>query len=134
MPVIAIVIRLNIWMLKSIKKVSDDVVNEEYCKKLLSVLLETGTVATAFPKISTISILSNEGKVLVALMQNDGLIMKDIPHLTGVSFRSTFNCIRKFEVLGIVEKIRSTEDKRAVTLHLNRKILCQLMCRSANDE
>jgi DNA-binding MarR family transcriptional regulator len=99
------------------------------CDDLLVAFRDASALVSSWPKNSRISLFSNEGKVLAAIMQGEGLIMKDIPHLTGVSFRSTFDCVRKLTELGVVDKIRDPNDKRAVTLKVNEQMLCQNICK-----
>lgn len=99
------------------------------CDELLSAFRNASALAASWPGNSKISIFSNEGKVLAAIMQGEGLIMKDIPHLTGVSFRSTFDCVRKLTELGVIDKVRDPTDKRAVTLKVNEQMLRQNICK-----
>lgn len=109
-------------------KNSDTPFADHRCEQILTALQDSVLLVANSQKNAKISIFSNEGKILAAISQGDNLIMKDIPHLTGVSFRSTFDCVQKLVELGIVEKKRDECDKRAVTLHINRTNLCQSIC------
>ena len=101
---------------------------DQCCGSLYAILKGTGDLAGSLKQNSNVSLLSAEGRVLSAILRNDDLIMKDIPHLTGISFRSCFDCIRKLSELGIVEKARGSNDKRSVVIRLNRKKLCEMVC------
>ena len=75
-----------------------------------------------------LSLLSAEGKILSAIARDEKLIMKDIPHITGISFRSCFDCVRKLTDLGIIEKAKDPDDGCSVVLKLNHEKLCEMLC------
>lgn len=71
-----------------------------------------------------IDLLSPAGRIIAALMQNDDLTVKDIPHLAGISFRSCFDQLSKLEGLGIIERSVDPSDRRRLLVKLNQKKLC----------
>ena len=95
-----------------------------YCAVLKGAMLLTGG-PQADPKVS---LLSTEGKILSAIARDEKLIMKDIPHITGISFRSCFDCVRKLSGLGVIVKARDPDDGRSVVLTLNHDKLCAALC------
>ena len=74
------------------------------------------------------SLLSPEGKVLSAIIRENNVIMKDIPLITGISFRSCYEIIGKLCALGIIEKKTHSSDRRASTLNVDRVKLCENFC------
>jgi hypothetical protein len=68
-----------------------------------------------------IDLLSPGGKIIAALMEGDGLRVKDIPDPAGISFRSCLDQIRKWEGLGIIERgvNPSSRSRLLVTLNQN---------------
>jgi DNA-binding MarR family transcriptional regulator len=70
-----------------------------------------------------IDLLSPTGRIIAALMQNDVLTVKDIPHLAGISFRSCFDQLSKLEGLGIIERRVDPSDKRRLLVALNQEKL-----------
>ena len=95
---------------------------------LCAVLKDTMLLAGKSQTNSKISLLSTEGKVLCAIVRDEKLIMKDIPHITGISFRSCFDCVRKLADLGIIDKIRDPDDRRSIVLKVNHEKLCETLC------
>ena len=95
---------------------------------LCDVLRDTMHLAGKPQTNPKISLLSAEGKVLSAIARDEKLIMKDIPHITGISFRSCFDCVRKLSDLGIIEKAKDPDDGRSVVLRLNHEKLCEMLC------
>ena len=95
---------------------------------LCAVLKDTMLLAGKSQTNSKISLLSTEGKVLSAIVRDEKLIMKDIPHITGISFRSCFDCVRKLSGLGVIVKARDPDDGRSVVLTLNHDKLCEALC------
>jgi DNA-binding MarR family transcriptional regulator len=70
-----------------------------------------------------INLLSPAGRIIATLMQNDGLTVKDVPHLAGISFRSCFDQLSKLEGLGIIERSVDPSDKRRLLVELNQEKL-----------
>ena len=70
-----------------------------------------------------IDLLSPGGRIIAALMQNDGLTVKDIPDLAGISFRCCFDQLRKLEGLGIIERRVDPQDRRRLLVKLNQEKL-----------
>lgn len=97
---------------------------DELCPGLKDALLLASEPKTK----SRISLLSTEGRVISAIVRDEKLIMKDIPHITGISFRTCFDCIRKLSDLGIIEKAKDPADKRSIMLKLNYAKLCETLC------
>ena len=97
---------------------------------LCDVLRDTMRLAGRPQANPKLSLLSTEGKVLSAIVRDERLIMKDIPHITGISFRSCFDCVRKLSDLGIVEKTKDPDDGRSIVLKVNHEKLCETLCAS----
>ena len=79
-------------------------------------------------------LLSPTGRIIAALMQNDALAVKDIPHLAGISFRSCFDQLSKLEGLGIIERSVDPQDRRRLLVALNQeKLLAALKPTAPKD-
>jgi DNA-binding MarR family transcriptional regulator len=78
-----------------------------------------------------LELLSSKGKILAAMLQHDGLSVKEIPHLAGVSFRTCFEQLRFLEMLGVVEKTNDPMDGRRAIVKLNREKLSETIENSA---
>ena len=78
-----------------------------------------------------LELLSSKGKILAAMLQHDGLSVKEIPHLAGVSFRTCFEQLRFLEMLGVVEKTDDPLDGRRAIVKLNREKLSETIESSA---
>lgn len=70
-----------------------------------------------------LELLSSKGKILAAMLRHDTLMVKDIPHLAGVSFRTCFEQLRFLEMRGVVEKTNDPLDGRRAIVKLNREKL-----------
>jgi len=79
-------------------------------------------------------LLSPTGRIIAALMQNDALTVKDIPHLAGISFRSCFDQLSQLEDLGIIERRVDPQDRRRLLVALNQeKLLAALKPTAPKD-
>jgi hypothetical protein len=56
---------------------------------------------------------------LSVIIQSDKTIMKDIPLVTGISFRCCYEIIHKLSALGVIEKKIPPSDRRTVVLVVN---------------
>lgn len=79
-------------------------------------------------------LLSPTGRIIAALMQNNVLTVKDIPHLTGISFRSCFDQLSKLEGLGIIERRVDPQDRRRLLVALNQEKLLAALQPTAPTE
>lgn len=77
---------------------------------------------------SKMNLLSTDGKILAVLAANPNCIVKDLPSLAGVSQRAAFECVRKLCDMGVIEKHKSTLDRRAVHIRVKRDLMCQRIC------
>ena len=68
------------------------------------------------------------------IIQSDKAIMKDIPLVTGISFRSCYEIISKLSALGVIEKKIPPSDRRTVVLVVNQPKLCTHFCRRRSSE
>jgi hypothetical protein len=98
------------------------------CRKLITILKETGEIYNERQRVTKPTLISPEGIILAVIIHHDGLIMKDIPYLTGISFRSCFSVIEKLSALGVIEKLTRQEDRRAITFKINQSKLCDVFC------
>jgi DNA-binding MarR family transcriptional regulator len=76
-------------------------------------------------------LLSPTGRIIAALMQNDALTVKDIPHLAGISFRSCFDQLSQLEDLGIIERRVDPQDRRRLLVALNQEKLLAALKQAA---
>ena len=79
-------------------------------------------------------LLSPTGRIIAALMQNDALTVKDIPHLAGISFRSCFDQLSRLEGLGIIERRVGPTDRRRLLVALNQEKLLAALTPTAPKE
>jgi DNA-binding MarR family transcriptional regulator len=66
-----------------------------------------------------LELLSSKGKILATMLRHDSLQVKDIPSLSGVSFRTCFEHLGFFEQIGIIEKRNDPLDKRRYLVKVN---------------
>ena len=74
-----------------------------------------------------LDLLSSKGKILAAMLLHSELSVKDIPHLSGVSFRTCFEQLRFLEQVGVIERKNDPADKRRAIIKLNRENLSQML-------
>ncbi len=94
------------------------------------VLKAAGQADAAIIKGAKISLLSTEGKIISAIMNNPKCRVKDIPSLAGVSHRSAFDCLVKLSELGIVQKYKDPDDARSRLINVSIDRMCQVICRN----
>jgi DNA-binding MarR family transcriptional regulator len=75
------------------------------------------------------NILSAEAKVLAAIVDNPDCIIKDIPSITGLSVRHSYNAINKLIASGVLVKDISKKDKRNKVLNIIHDKMCDTVCR-----
>lgn len=72
--------------------------------------------------------MSVEGKILSALIANTTCVVKEISSIAGVSQRAAYNCLKKFEAMGIIEKSTDAQDKRFHVVSILPGNLCRTLC------
>jgi len=77
---------------------------------------------------SGLYLLSPEARVLSVIIGNSDVMVKDIPLVTGISFRSCYEIICMLSALGIIEKRTHPSDRRAFKLSVNKVKLCEHFC------
>ena len=86
----------------------------------LDVILENFADLHRFgAEVNGLELLSSKGKILAAMLRHDGLHVKDIPSLSGVSFRTCFEHLAFLEQLGIIEKTNDPLDRRRSIVKVN---------------
>lgn len=97
------------------------------------ILRVAGQADAAITKGAKISLLSTEGKIISAIMNNPKCRIKDIPSLAGVSHRSAFDCLVKLSDLGIVQKYKDPDDARSRLINVSVERMCQVICKNVPD-
>ncbi len=100
----------------------------ECTKRFCRILREAGQADRRTFRCFKTSLLSTEGKVLSALLENPQCIVKDIPALAGVSERSAFNCLEKFRQAGIISKFDDRDDRRTKHVKILYDAMCEKVC------
>ena len=106
----------------------------ECCKKILPLLNANAPTLSGKRQRAGRHFLSAEGRILSVIIQSDKAIMKDIPRVTGISFRSCYEIISKLSALGVIEKRAHSSDRRAIRLAVNQPKLCKHFCRRPPSE
>ena len=106
----------------------------ECCKKILPLLNANEPTLSDKREREGRHFLSAEGRILSVIIQSDKTIMKDIPLVTGISFRSWYEIISKLSALGVIEKKAHASDRRAIRLAVNQPKLCKHFCRRPPSE
>jgi hypothetical protein len=106
----------------------------ECCKKILPLLNANAPTLSGKRQREGRHFLSAEGRILSVIIQSDKAIMKDIPLVTGISFRSCYEIISKLSALGVIEKRAHSSDRRAIRLAVNQPKLCKHFCRRPPSE
>lgn len=88
--------------------------------QILAALVQLGMAGRAGLPMA---LLSPQGRIIAALMQGDELMVKDIPDLVSISFRSCFDQLSKLEGLGIIDRRVDPSDRRRLLVKLNQKKL-----------
>ena len=106
----------------------------ECCNKILPLLNANAPTLSGKRQREGRHFLSAEGRILSVIIQSDKAIMKDIPLVTGISFRSCYEIISKLSALGVIEKKIPPSDRRTVVLVVNQPKLCTHFCRRRSSE
>lgn len=106
----------------------------ECCNKILPLLNANAPTLSGKRQREGRHFLSAEGRILSVIIQSDRAIMKDIPLVTGISFRSCYDIIAKLSALGVIEKKAHSSDRRAIRLAVNQPKLCKHFCRRPPSE
>ncbi len=73
--------------------------------------------------------LSVEGRVLCNSIELNGSIFKKIANHSYFSHRTTYSCMKKLEIIGIVNKSVSDHDSRSVIINVDIKKLEEIFRR-----
>jgi DNA-binding MarR family transcriptional regulator len=101
---------------------------EECCDDIVSLLSTRMPILRDEKEQNGLSFLSAEARILAVIIRNNNTIMKDIPLITGISFRSCYEIISKLSALGIIAKKTHPSDRRAVVLSVDKLKLCEIFC------
>lgn len=72
--------------------------------------------------------MSAEGKILSVLIYKKYCIIKEVSGLAGVSQRATYNCLKKFEEMGVIERSNGDRDRRFHVVSINPEVFCREFC------
>jgi len=106
--------------------------------KLCALINEAGVFDRALSKGADVNVLSNEFKVLAAIMGGQRCVIKDLPSLTGLSNRTVYDIITHMQEIGVLNKSQDTEDRRFHLVDLEfdqfKKHICDPIAQSGNTE
>lgn len=106
--------------------------------KFCTLISEAGAIDRILSRNLGTSLLSNEFKVLAAIMSEPRCVIKDLPALTGLSNRTVYDIITHLQENGVLTKSRDVDDKRfhLVDLALGefKARICDHVSRSAGRE
>ena len=72
--------------------------------------------------------MSADGKILSVLISNKSCIIKEISGLAGVSQRATYNCLKKFEEMGVIQRSNDHRDRRFHVVSIKPEAFCKEFC------
>lgn len=103
-------------------------------KNICKIISATGLIDRIFCRQIKINLLSSEGKVLSILIANKSCIIKEISGLTGVSQRAVYNCLKKFEGMGILKRETNHHDRRFHVVSIDPQAFCESFCNHIPDD
>ena len=122
------------WTAQPPPPLESRLMTRECCNKILPLLNANAPTLSGKRQREGRHFLSAEGRILSVIIQSDKAIMKDIPLVTGISFRSCYEIISKLSALGVIEKRAHSSDRRAIRLAVNQPKLCKHFCRRPPSE
>lgn len=77
--------------------------------------------------------MSSEGKILSILISKKSCIIKEISGLAGVSQRATYNCLKKFEEMGVIKRTQDHHDRRFQVVSIDQEAFCKEFCGGVSE-
>lgn len=106
--------------------------------KFCTLISDAGDLDRALSRNLGMNVLSNEFKVLAAIMSEDRCVIKDLPSLTGLSNRTVYDIVAHLQGAGVLSKSRDTEDRRFHLVDLEfdnfKKRICDSVAQSTKSE
>lgn len=89
---------------------------------------KAGTIDRLVSKNDRVGMLSNEFKIISALLSEDGCVIKDLPFMTGLPNRTVYNVVAKLHQQGIIIKSRKLSDMRFSCVEISLPNLKRIFC------
>lgn len=104
--------------------------------KFCTLISDASNFDRALSKNLGMSLLSNEFKVLSAIMSKQRCVIKDLPSLTGLSNRTVYDIVTHLQEAGVLSKTQDAEDRRFHLVYVEfdnfKKRICDVVAKNDN--
>ena len=91
-------------------------------------LRSAGSIDRAVSTNSRTGMLSNEFRIISAILNNDRCVIKDLPFMTGLPNRTVFNVVAKLGQEGLIIKSREPNDQRFSRVEISFSKMKKIFC------
>ena len=101
--------------------------------KFCTFISEAGALDRVLSRNLGMSVLSNELKILAAIIGAQRCVIKDLPALTGLSNRTVYDIVTHLQERGVINKTRDLEDRRFQLVDLDFGNFKKMFCNSLSN-